>query len=109
MDRRRNPRVEAVLPVRVWGLDANTMPFMETARATSISSAGALIQGLRRQVRLGEVLDVQLGEEKSQFRVVWIGKAGTRKSGSLGIESTETETCLWDINIERCGQIAAEV
>lgn len=109
MDRRRSPRVEAVFPVRVWGLDANTVPFMETVRATSISSGGALIQGLRRQVRLGEMLEVQLGEEKCQFRVVWVGKPGTRNAGEIGLESVESETCLWDINLRRCNQFAAHV
>ena len=105
MDRRRSPRVEAVFPVRIWGLDSNTNPFMENARATSISSAGALIQGFRRQVRLGELLEVQLGEEKCQFRVVWVGKA--RRAGELGLESVTAETGLWDINICRCSQFAA--
>jgi hypothetical protein len=105
MDRRRSPRIEAVFPVRIWGLDANTIPFMETARATSISSAGALIQGFRRQVRLGELLEVQLGEERCQFRVVWAGKG--RKSDELGLESVSPETCLWDLNLGRCSQFAA--
>jgi hypothetical protein len=105
MDRRRSPRIEAVFPVRIWGLDANTIPFMETARATSISSAGALIQGFRRQVRLGELLEVQLGEEKCQFRVVWAGKG--RKSDELGLETVSPETFLWDLNLCRCSQFAA--
>ena len=105
MDRRRSPRVEAIFPVRIWGLDANTVPFMENARATSISSGGALILGFRRQVRLGELLEVQLGEEKCQFRVVWVGKG--RNTGELGLESTAAETGLWDINLCRCSQFAA--
>lgn len=78
---------------------------MENARATSISSAGALIQGFRRQVRLGELLEVQLGDEKCQFRVVWVGKG--RNNGELGLESVSAETGLWDINICRCSQFAA--
>ncbi len=73
MDRRRSPRVEAVYPVRIWGLDANANPFIENARATSISSGGALIQGFRRQVRLGELLEVQLGEKSASFG--WYGSA----------------------------------
>lgn len=105
MDRRRSPRVEAVFPVRIWGLDSNANPFIENARATSISSGGALIQGFRRQVRLGELLEVQLGGEKRQFRVVWVGKA--RNGGELGLESVSTEAGLWDINLCRCMQFAA--
>jgi hypothetical protein len=107
MDRRRSPRVEATFSVRVWGLDANTKPFMETARASSISSTGTLIQGLYRPIRLGEVLDVQLGEVKCQFRVVWVGRLGTRNAGELGLESVASETLLWDVNLRRCNQFAA--
>jgi hypothetical protein len=83
------------------------MPFMETVRATSISSGGALIQGLHKQVRLGEVLEVQLGEERCQFRVVWVGKPGSRKAGELGLETVAPETCPWDVNLSRCSQFAA--
>jgi hypothetical protein len=107
MDRRRNLRVEAAFSVRIWGLDANTKPFMETARATSISTGGTLIQGLYRPIRLGEVLDVQLGEVKCQFRVIWVGKLGTRNAGELGLESVVSDTSLWDVNLRRCNQFAA--
>lgn len=109
MDRRRSPRVEAVFPVRVWGMDANAMPFMETVRATNISNDGMLLQGMRRQILLDEVLEVQLGENKCRFRVVWAGKAGTRKSGEVGLESVESQTHLWNINLRRCSQFAAHV
>lgn len=109
MDRRRSPRVEAVFPVRVWGMDANTMPFMETVRATNISKDGMLLQGVRRQILLDEQLEVQLGEKKCRFRVVWVGKIGTRRSGELGLETMESETPLWNINLRRCSQFAAHV
>ncbi len=91
--------------VRLWGLDVNSLPFMETARATSISISGALIQGFRRQVRLGELLEMQLGEEKGQFRVVWVGRG--RKLGEVGLESVSAETALWDLNLGRCAAFAA--
>jgi hypothetical protein len=81
MDRRRNPRVSARLPVRIWGMDVYLRPFMQLATAMNISRNGALIQGMRRQVRPGEILEVQLGHEKAQFCVTWVGKLGSRKDG----------------------------
>ena len=44
MDRRRCPRVTAILPVHVWGLDAYSLPFAQSATVTDISSCGAVIR-----------------------------------------------------------------
>jgi hypothetical protein len=102
MDRRRNPRVVAHLPVRVWGMDAQGLPFMQLAGVRNISSSGALIQGMRRQVLPGEILEVQLGQEKAQFRVAWVGIRGTRKEGEIGVESLPFEPFIWDVNVNLC-------
>jgi hypothetical protein len=108
MDRRRNPRVTAVLPIRVWGMDAHALPFMQAATVRNISSSGAVIQGLCRQVRPGEILDVQFGPDKAQFRVVWAGKLGSRREGEIGVESLASEPSLWDLDWCHCSQLVAE-
>ena len=79
MDRRRSPRVGAHLPVRVWGVDAHDLPFMQLASVKNLSCTGAVIHGMRRQMRPGEILEVQMDDEKAQFRVVWTGKPGTQQ------------------------------
>ena len=104
MDRRRAPRVTATLPVRIWGLDACALPFMQLASVRNISSQGAVLQGLRRQILPGEVLDVQFGEGRAQFRVVWAGQHGTPLAGEAGIEMLPAQPCIWDVNLERCCQ-----
>ncbi len=107
MDRRRQPRVPTFMPVRVWGLDANSLPFVETATVTNISGSGAVVQGLTRRVKPGEILDVQLGQEKAQFRVVWAAWPGTPAEGEMGLERLELEPCLWETDLCRF-QLAAE-
>jgi hypothetical protein len=108
MDRRRNPRIAARLPVRIWGMDVYSCPFMQLATAMNISRSGALIQGMRRQVRPGEVLEVQLGHEKAQFRVTWVGKRGSQRDGEIGIEMLPSEPCIWDVNLSQCIQYAIQ-
>jgi len=98
MDRRRNPRVTALLPVRVWGVDAHSLPFMQMVRARNISDGGAVIQGLRRRVRPGEILEVQSDEGKAQFRVVWVGRVGSRCEGEIGIQSLPSEPDIWALD-----------
>ena len=81
MDRRRNRRVAAFLTVRIWGVDAKSMPFTQHAQVRNISDRGAVLQGMVRPVRAGEILHVQHDEDQAQFRVVWVGQAGHAKTG----------------------------
>src|SRR6202163_4089583 len=97
MDRRRNPRVKAQLPVRIWGVDAHDLPFMQLASVKNLSSSGVVVQGIRRQIKPGEILEVQLDDEKAQFRVIWTGMQGTGSAGELGLQSLASEPCLWGV------------
>ena len=108
MDRRRNPRVTALLPVRVWGLDAHDQAFIQLAHVKNISSSGAVIQGMSRQIKPGVVLEVQHGDDKAQFRVVWVGKTGTKREGEIGIEILPSEPSIWDVNPSRCAQLVGK-
>ena len=104
MDRRRETRVDAMLPVKIWGVDDNLCPFMQLARVTNISSAGAVVEGVRPQIKPGEVLDVQYEGAKAQFRVIWAGRMGSRHEGEIGIEKLPDEPCIWGISLDRCVQ-----
>jgi hypothetical protein len=106
MDRRRERRVDAVLSVRIWGMDANELPFAQHARVRNISSKGAVIEGIVRPVNPGEVLHVQFGEETASFRVVWAGKARTEREGEIGLERLPAEPFIWDVNLLRCSAFA---
>lgn len=102
MDRRHSPRVSVQLPVEVWGLDAFCQPFTDSAIITNMSAEGIVLQGLRRRMREGELLDVRLGREKGQFRVVWIGG-----DGELGMRSVTSQTFLPNSILVHCSQAAA--
>lgn len=107
MDRRRNRRVTALLPVRVWGVDTNALPFTQLAKVKNISSSGAVIQGMIRQVRPGEILHLQSGEHQAQFRVIW-STVGADRKGELGLESLPSEPLIWDVNLMLCSQFVGK-
>ncbi len=107
MDRRQSPRVEVQLPVQVWGLDAYGQPFTDPAVVINMSTGGLVLQGIRRRIRAGELLDIRIGDERAQFRVVWAGAAGTRRAGELGMERVTAETFLLDSVLIHCSQAAA--
>ena len=107
MDRRRNPRVTVLLPVRVWGVDAHLLPFTQLVTVKSLSASGVVLRGLRRRVNPGEVLEVQTGEGKAQFRVVWVGRMGSRREGEAGLESLPSEPQILHLDIGPHTQMVA--
>jgi hypothetical protein len=108
MDRRRNRRVAVFLTVRIWGVDAKSVAFSQHAQVKNISDRGAVLQGIMRPVKTGAVIHVQHDEDQAQFRVVWVGKPGTRRQGKIGIECLPSEPCLWDVNLLHCGQVVGK-
>ena len=102
MDRRRSPRVSVQLPVQVWGLDAFGQPFTQSAMVTNLSSGGIVVEGVRRRMRTGDVLDVRMGSSKAEFRVIWISD-----DGELGMQSLTEQTFLPPSVLMHCAQAAA--
>ena len=86
MDRRKERRLNLELPVRIWGVDKMARPFAELVRVRNVSNSGAVLIGVRSKVQTGEVLDVQHGASRAQFRIVWLSL-----SGEAGIQAMEFE------------------
>ena len=107
MDRRRNPRVTVLLPVRVWGVDAHSLPFTQLVTVKNLSTNGAVLRGLRRRVNPGEILEVQTGEGKAQFRVVWVGRMGSRREAEVGLQSLPSEPQILDLHLGAGTQFVA--
>lgn len=108
MDRRRNRRVAAFLTVRIWGVDAKSMPFTQHAQVRNISDRGAVLHGMVRPVKAGEILHVQHEQDQAQFRVVWVGKQGTQRQGRIGIQSLPSEPSIWDVDLLQCCQVVGK-
>jgi len=102
MDRRRQQRVFVELPIQIWGMDANSRPFTESASVRTISGGGATLQGVSVQLKPGDVVDVQYQGARGQFRVVWLGKPGTELQGEVGVENLSRDLQLWDVDTLRC-------
>ena len=105
MDRRREQRIFVELPVKIWGMDANSRPFTQPASLRNISGRGATLQGVNVQLKPGSTVDLQYQGTKAQFRVVWLGKPGTEMQGEVGVENLSTEVPLWDVDPLRCAAV----
>jgi len=64
---------------------------MDPAIVINMSTGGLVLQGIRRGIRAGELLDVRMGKQKAEFRVVWVGA-----TGDLGMQSVTAQAFLPD-------------
>lgn len=71
-----------------------TRPFAEIVRVGNVSNGGAVLIGMRSKVQTGDLLDVQLGASRSQFRIVWMSP-----SGEAGIQALAFEQPIFDMGI----------
>ena len=88
MSRRREPRVEIDLDVKVWGLDRYGKPFVQHARTVDATRAGIRLAGVDC-VNVGEVLGIQHGEHRAHYSVIWMGRENTPKAGQIGLHCLE--------------------
>lgn len=102
MDRRSQSRVFVDLPVQIWGMDAHSRPFTQSASLRSISGHGATLQSVDARLKPGDTVDVLYQGIKAQFRIVWCGKPGTEFAGEVGLENLSAGIKFWDVDPLRC-------
>ena len=66
-------------------------PFAEAVRVKNVSLSGAELLGVHAEICAGELLRVQHGSQRAQFRIVWAG------SGEAGLEVLPSEPCIWKV------------
>ena len=94
-ERRRERRALVDLAVQVWGIDAYGMNFAQAAVATNISTRGALLLGIQRTLRPGNVLRIRHGDRSAKFRVVWVSPSALAGAVKVAVQRIETELSIW--------------
>jgi hypothetical protein len=85
-------------------MDAHGQPFTHPGLVTNMSVGGLVIQGVMRKIRTGELLDVQMGQVKAQFRVVWVVSDGTNE---MGLQRVTSHTFIAYSVLTHCAEAAA--
>jgi hypothetical protein len=96
MGKRREPRLEIKVPVRIFGTDGGGKIFSEKVFTANVSQQGAELSGVQAQPNVDEIVGVTYGATKTHFRVKWVGQSGTPKAGHLGLLNLSPATSLWD-------------
>ena len=95
MEQRRELRKDQRLVVTIDGRDKAGQCFTEQVVATSVSRSGALLSGISRHVRSGDIIWVGHRGRKSRFRVVWVRDSETLHLIQAAIHLLERECCPW--------------
>lgn len=96
MGKRREPRKEITVPVRIFGTDSGGQIFTEKVNTVNVSRHGAELNGVRAQLKAEEIIGLTYGQTKGHFRVQWVGAPGTPKAGHVGLLNLSPEKALWD-------------
>jgi uncharacterized phage infection (PIP) family protein YhgE len=94
--KRRDLRLEVALPVIVITNDAKGHPVEQEATILDVSRYGALLQGVKGQIRRGMTISLSRMKRQQKFRVAWVGEAGSLKAGQIGLSAVDPPTSFWD-------------
>jgi len=96
MGKRREPRIEKKVPVRIFGTDSNGQIFSEKAFTVNVSRQGVELTGVQAQPAVDEIIGLTYGQTKGHFRVKWVGAPNTPRAGHIGLLNLTPEKALWD-------------
>ncbi len=100
LGKRRDPRINVTLPVLLTGTDESGRPLDQRATTVNISRRGALLEGIYGRLRPGDRVVLARANKKEQFRVAWVGEAGTPSDGQIGVAALEPNTSFWDQDLD---------
>lgn len=95
IEHRREPRLQADIPVEVWGMDAQGEAFSQGATAINVSQSGALLSGMEHEPRCGDLIGIAYEGRKARFRVVWVLDSAGPDKIKVAVQKLAADECPW--------------
>jgi hypothetical protein len=95
MEKRCEARKDERLVVTITGMDKNGQSFAQEAVASRISESGALLSGITKQVRPGDLVWVEFRGQRSRFNVVWVRDSESHQLIQVAIHRLASEPSPW--------------
>jgi len=92
-ERRKSKRTKMVLPVKVSIAGATHL-----AHTYDLTYVGARIGGLHVELKSGEVVSLQRGAKKANFRVMWVTQVAPNEL-QAGVQAIEQQNNFWGIDL----------
>jgi len=97
-DRRRQDRIQAVLPVRVRGTDASGVSFEALAHTLDLTPTGARLGAIRHQLKALDKLTILYHQRRMEFTVVWTKLLDGRSEYQVGLQAFSQEKEPWGMS-----------
>jgi hypothetical protein len=98
-NRRRQERIQAVLPVRVRGIDTAGVSFEDLAHTLDLTPTGVRLGAIRHQVKALETLTIFYHQRRMDFRVVWTRLLEGTKEYQVGLKAFSQEKEAWGLSL----------
>ncbi len=98
-ERRLQNRKQAVLPVRVRGVDASGASFEELAHTLDLTSGGARLGSIRRPLKQFDTLAVFYRQRRMEFKVIWTKLLDGRSEYQVGLQALTQAKEGWAANL----------
>jgi hypothetical protein len=95
--RRSEQRIALRVPILVRGKDSRGSPFIVSAQTNDITATGASLNGLKGIADVGSKIEIEYQGRKAMYRIQWIGKVGTPRSGQAGVKCLEPGNYIWGV------------
>jgi hypothetical protein len=101
-------RVSSDLKLRVWGMGADGRGFSQQAQARNISNNGALLCGFERDLKVGETIGLQHGEQKVRCQIVWVSNTGSVQKIQAGVKLLSGMVCPWRAELQAAADVSTQ-
>jgi hypothetical protein len=98
-NRRRQNRIQAVLPVRVRGTDAYGASFESLAHTLDLAPTGVRLGSIRRQLKIFDTLTVLYHQRRMEFTVVWTRLLDGKSEYQVGLQAFSQEKETWGMSL----------
>lgn len=97
MNQRRGSRTKAVFPVKVKGKDSEGKAFEELAHTLDVTTSGARLGSIRRELKALDEITVFYRQRKMTFRVVWVRKMKGSSEFQVGLQAMTQDKEAWGL------------
>jgi|SRR5580658_2914700 hypothetical protein len=97
-NRRRQDRVQAVLPVRVRGTDSSGASFEGFAHTLDLTASGARLGSIRHELKVLDTLTIFYHQRRMEFTVVWTKLVTGKSEYQVGLHAFAQEES-WGMNL----------
>jgi hypothetical protein len=98
-NRRRQDRIQAVLPVRVRGTDSSGSSFEILAPTLDLTTSGARLGSVRHQLKALDTLTILYRQRRMEFTVVWTKLLDGKNEYQVGLQAFSQEKEGWGMNL----------